>query len=284
MALPSSGPISLNDIQNEFGGTNPIGINEYYGVASGVPASGTISFDDFYGTSAGPTTNGLQLYLDPGNTNSYSGSGTSYNDLSSNGNDGTLSSSGITYSSSTNGGIFTLASGGEISFGTSPTNIAGVTNNFTFQGYIKPDNNTSRKGIFGAYRSTSSGRIPNWLRIDNNRLRWYTNAPNNNTYQTISGPLLTLGSWQHVTITVAGPILNSCDVKFYIDGSLSTTTSCAPPGTAATGIDYKIGENSFGISDQYTGDIGVFLFYNRVLSTTEISDNYDLFKSRYGLT
>ena len=55
MALPSSGPISLLDIQNEFGGTNPIGINEYYGVASGVPASGTISFDDFYGTSASIT-------------------------------------------------------------------------------------------------------------------------------------------------------------------------------------------------------------------------------------
>ena len=53
MALQSSGPISLLDIQNEFGGTNPIGINEYYGVASGVPASGTISLDDFYGTSAG---------------------------------------------------------------------------------------------------------------------------------------------------------------------------------------------------------------------------------------
>ena len=52
MALPSSGSISLNDIQTEFGGTNPIGINEYYGVASGVPASGTISFDDFYGTTA----------------------------------------------------------------------------------------------------------------------------------------------------------------------------------------------------------------------------------------
>ena len=32
MALPSSGAISLQDIQNEFGGSNPIGINEYYGV------------------------------------------------------------------------------------------------------------------------------------------------------------------------------------------------------------------------------------------------------------
>jgi hypothetical protein len=51
MVLQSSGAISLNDIQTEFGGTNPIGINEYYGAASGVPASGEISFDDFYGKS-----------------------------------------------------------------------------------------------------------------------------------------------------------------------------------------------------------------------------------------
>ena len=49
--LQTSGPISLLDIQNKFGGSNPIGINEYYGVDTGVPASGTISFEDFYGTA-----------------------------------------------------------------------------------------------------------------------------------------------------------------------------------------------------------------------------------------
>ena len=49
MPLPCpSGTISLLDIQTEFGGTNPIGINEYYGVASGVPSSGQISFSDFF--------------------------------------------------------------------------------------------------------------------------------------------------------------------------------------------------------------------------------------------
>jgi len=51
MVLQSSGAISLNDIQNEFGGSNPIGINEYYGVASGIPSSGTISLNQFYGAS-----------------------------------------------------------------------------------------------------------------------------------------------------------------------------------------------------------------------------------------
>ena len=53
MALQSSGAISLANVQTEFGGSNPIGINEYYGVAAGVPGSGTISLADFYGKSAG---------------------------------------------------------------------------------------------------------------------------------------------------------------------------------------------------------------------------------------
>lgn len=52
MALQSSGAISLNDVQTEFGGSNPIAISEYYGADSGVPSSGAISLNDFYGASA----------------------------------------------------------------------------------------------------------------------------------------------------------------------------------------------------------------------------------------
>lgn len=54
MALQTSGQISLNDIQTEFGGSNPIALTEYYGAAAGIPASGEISIKDFYGASAGP--------------------------------------------------------------------------------------------------------------------------------------------------------------------------------------------------------------------------------------
>lgn len=52
MTLQSSGVISLGNVQTEFGGSNPIGITEYYGADDGVPASGTISLSDFYGQSA----------------------------------------------------------------------------------------------------------------------------------------------------------------------------------------------------------------------------------------
>ena len=62
MTLPASGPLSLNDIQTEFGGTNPIGMNEYYaggglvppgttGTYGAVPSSGALSVQNFYGTS-----------------------------------------------------------------------------------------------------------------------------------------------------------------------------------------------------------------------------------------
>ena len=58
MALPSIGPLSLTDIQAEFGGTNPISLSEYYkggafvlttDFAPNVPTSGTIKISDFYG-------------------------------------------------------------------------------------------------------------------------------------------------------------------------------------------------------------------------------------------
>jgi len=58
MALPESGPLSLPDIQAEFGGTNPISLSEYYkggayvlntDFAPNVPTSGTIKISDFYG-------------------------------------------------------------------------------------------------------------------------------------------------------------------------------------------------------------------------------------------
>lgn len=52
MALPGSGAISWSQIQTEFGGSNPININEYYGVATGIPTSGTISASHFHGASA----------------------------------------------------------------------------------------------------------------------------------------------------------------------------------------------------------------------------------------
>lgn len=56
MALPSSGQLTMSQIQTEFGGSNPINLNEYYRGGSyvtdnntNVPTSGAISLNNFYG-------------------------------------------------------------------------------------------------------------------------------------------------------------------------------------------------------------------------------------------
>lgn len=60
MALPPSGPLSLANLQTEFGGTNPIGLGEYYrngGLVpnaaqnASIPTSGAISIGNFYGST-----------------------------------------------------------------------------------------------------------------------------------------------------------------------------------------------------------------------------------------
>lgn len=51
MTLQSNGPISLSDIQVEFGGTNPISLSEYYNADNEIPTAGEISLNDFYGAS-----------------------------------------------------------------------------------------------------------------------------------------------------------------------------------------------------------------------------------------
>ena len=50
-ALPGSGEIKLSQIKSEFNKGN--NLKAYYGVASGIPSSGTIKVTDFYGKSAG---------------------------------------------------------------------------------------------------------------------------------------------------------------------------------------------------------------------------------------
>lgn len=61
MTMQTTGAITLLQIQNEFGGTNPIALSEYYrggtyvpNSVTSLPTQGSISLSNFYGTSLGP--------------------------------------------------------------------------------------------------------------------------------------------------------------------------------------------------------------------------------------
>lgn len=114
MALQTSGQISLNDIQGEFGGSNPIEIDEYYRgggrvpnipANSNVPTSGTIALSNFYGAF-----NGVEITIDL--VGGGGGGGLGFNDAGS-GSTGTGGSGGAsTIVNDSDGSSIASASGG----------------------------------------------------------------------------------------------------------------------------------------------------------------------------
>ena len=71
MACPSSGAITIQDIVDEFGGSTPHSLSEYYrdggevpGNNTNVPTSGTISLSNFY-----DAVNEIQITISSGTTN-----------------------------------------------------------------------------------------------------------------------------------------------------------------------------------------------------------------------
>ena len=91
MAIHGTGsPLSMSEIQTEFGGSNPISMSEYYagganvpagtsGNGGNIPSSGAINFNIFY-TSAKVTrvAIALQISSTTQNYNIYSNRGGSY--------------------------------------------------------------------------------------------------------------------------------------------------------------------------------------------------------------
>lgn len=143
MPIPSSGPISLFDIQSSAGGTDPISITEYYKggtyidaswIAPNVPTSGEISIGNFYGAypnvigQAVYTTVGTYSWVCPANVYSISivcvGAGGSGN-YSAAASDSSFSGAAGTL---TGGGGYSYVGGSGTAFGSLSTGTVGGGN------------------------------------------------------------------------------------------------------------------------------------------------------------
>ena len=77
MTIKASGSLGMNEIAAEYSGTTPHSLSEYY-TAPGLPASGAISFADFYGKSDLYTTSATTTYITYFNTSQLTSYITSY--------------------------------------------------------------------------------------------------------------------------------------------------------------------------------------------------------------
>ena len=93
-------------------------------------------------------TNGLVLCLDAGNPRSYPGSGTLWNDVSGNGNNGTLNNS-PTYTSGVNGYFTFDAVNDYVDSGKTATQLGVYDADYTFDAWVYPTDLTSDRTMFG---------------------------------------------------------------------------------------------------------------------------------------
>jgi len=206
------------------------------------------------------TTSGLFVHLDAGDSSSYSGSGTAWNDLTSNGLDFTLTN-GPTYSSSFGGYIsfdgandYASLSSGWQNFGTDP---------YTIEFWHRPHSFAQYKGIISDVGSSSGT-----FQIDY--------SSNGSIRQRDSGQDLTsdiqfdVDVWKQVVIVREGTGVDQ--FKFYANGSLNSTTTSTTNLNSSSQI--QIGRNRTG-SNYFDGDLAIIRIYrNKALSAAEVAGNY----------
>ena len=96
---------------------------------------------------------------------------------------------------------------------------------------------------------------------------------------------LSAGAWSSVCVTYDGNNSSSSG-KTFINGvevsTSETTGTSAISGTTISGLPVYIGSRA-AAANFFNGDIGNVHIYNRALSSTEVAQNYNALKGRFGL-
>ena len=295
----------LINLTNSIAGTSYTTANECFVYFAGQTDKMVLNRD-----YEGIITDGLVLNLDAGFTPSYPKNGTSWYDISGNLNNGVL----------TNGPTFNSANGGSIVFdGTN--DYVEITNRNTDLEF-QPTEEYSCMVFYKSPTSPSTGALIANMVSFSPYTGWDIWFNHNSVSNTIAMHLITSWSGNAIKVAVdynystyanqwvcfgytydgscptnTTDTLNSVD--FYLNGTLYTTGkqlgSSAPAGDGFNSSSETIPYNSsqrFRVASRYSGggysavsqnSTGVVLVYNRKLTASEMLQNYNAQKGRFGL-
>jgi len=231
----------------------------------------TVSSSTYVSTS-GIVTNGLTLNLDAGSNASYPDVGTIWTDLGPNGNNCSLIN-GVGYSSNYGGLLTFNGTNNYIDCGNS--GVLDLSNQFTISGWVKwtasavlemiMKNNSANTGV-GAYEFFQNG----------SNVTFRTVKSGSNSDLT-SATAITAGTWVNIVAVYNGSTKN-----IYINAVQdSNSQSMTPPIDITTG---KLTIGAYGNATYpFNGSMGSVQIYNRALSSTEITQNFNALRGRYGL-
>lgn len=230
---------------------------------------------------------GITIHLDASNTNSYSGTGTQWTDLS--GNNYHAINVGATYNTSpsrfsfdgsndymylktVNYGNTKLSEFSVFVWAKTSFSGAGYNDNWSFFDF-------DRSEVVSFYIHGSSGKIAFSGRDGTHD---YFDIEGNTSYND--------GNWHYLGMTYS---VTDGKIKMYADGILDRefTYSLGSLGTGGSNRYGFIGDGSEASSENgsrndihFDGDISMLHFYeNKVLTDSEILSNYDATKANFGL-
>ena len=229
--------------------------------------------------SSTPTfvSSNLRLYYDPSNSSSYPGTGTTINDLSGNGLNGTMSN--ITFTSpyfSFNG------SSSQVSV---PDNalLEPGSGDWTIEFWV------NHSVIAGASRvliaKTDGGGSADWgygLRTVSNSNTFMEIGNGGSTSFTSPLTGLSINTWYQVVGVWTNVASNS--LALYINGSLIGSNSHSVTSIKNTTSPLYIGSFNGGQFAQWlNGRMGIVRMYNSALTGSQVLQNFNADKSKYGL-
>lgn len=228
--------------------------------------------------AAGPDAveDGLVLCLDAGNSRSYPGSGTAWNDLTATSN-GTL----------TNGPTFVTDNGGAIKFDgvndfvTVPHSTSFVaTNDFTMECVFYWNGSTAAaNGIFGKRVGSPVQQLQFW---------------NANSTVTAAGDFINIfvdggagtrnTGWQMPSAGIyhAQATMSSTALRLTVNGIFRSENTTAMSATYSTNSPFIVG-NANGLSSFFPDKVWLCRYYTRTLTGAELQQNFNATRARFNL-
>jgi len=213
-------------------------------------------------------TDGLVLNLDAGNPYSYlsGSSGTTWTDVSGQGNNGTLTN-GASYA---NGAISFDGVDDKITFSSAPS----FYTDYTIECFFKAISLNAGEGLVTWGENVNYKRRALILWNGGHSGYWTVRSSTFNSNPEGTTQIQT-GTWYHAAVSLDA----SANCKIYVNGVLETTSTntIATPGTNTL----LLGDT--GYPEPFNGHIASAKIYNRVLSDSEVLQNFNALRGRYGI-
>jgi len=204
-------------------------------------------------------TDGLIFYLDAANSRSYPGSGNTSYDLSGFGNTGSIVN-GTGFSSTNNGHFIFDGTNDQIQF---TNTILSGSQDFTISSWVQSSGGTGT--IFGNYPAGNLQMFysPSYIGFWLNNNSAYANAP---TYYSAN------------IVNLIVQRSSGTNLAVYLNGQVIKTGSSN--STIGSTSDFRIGASTANV-ELFQGKIYNIQVYNRALTATEITQNYNAMKARF---